>query len=340
MFFFLKFAQFSIVKNTMPKVSVIIPNYNYAKYLDERIQSVLAQTYRDFEVIILDDCSTDNSREIIERYRDCEQVTRIVYNDKNSGSVFRQWDKGISLAQGEYVWMAESDDVAEPAFLEQMMLAIGDDKSVAFAACDLTLINDKGIPYALWGISDALTTRKHDGRRFIKHQMLYECTVRNASSAVFRRDMALAIPLDYTQMGSAGDYLFWIELANLGKVIEVPQRLDRFRRHPGSVSFNADSTAREYSEQYMIYRRLVELKIPSLFSRYNLTGMRLWRMRLIRDNQPPAMKEALSQWRSAVSLPSLAEAIYICHAFLVRLPAKKFLYKKRVIRDLPSVTNQ
>ena len=94
----------------MPKVSVIIPNYNHAPYLVQRIETVLKQSYPDFEVIILDDCSTDGSHDIIERYRGHSKVSRIVYNKVNSGSPFRQWEKGIGICKGEYVWIAESDD--------------------------------------------------------------------------------------------------------------------------------------------------------------------------------------------------------------------------------------
>jgi cellulose synthase/poly-beta-1,6-N-acetylglucosamine synthase-like glycosyltransferase len=92
----------------MPKVSVIIPNYNHARYLRQRIESVVGQTYQDFEVILLDDCSTDESRSIIDEYARDPRV-RIEFNQKNSGNTFKQWNKGVKLARGEYVWVAESD---------------------------------------------------------------------------------------------------------------------------------------------------------------------------------------------------------------------------------------
>ena len=98
-------------------VSVIIPNYCHARFLNQRIDSVLNQTYSDYEVIILDDCSTDNSREIIESYRNHPKISHIVYNEKNSGSTFIQWEKGFELARGEYIWIAESDYVARSTFL-------------------------------------------------------------------------------------------------------------------------------------------------------------------------------------------------------------------------------
>lgn len=107
-----------------PKVSVIIPNYNHALYLDERIQSVLNQSYDNFEIIILDDMSKDNSREVIEKYRECPKISHILYNETNSGSTFRQWKKGITLAKGEFIWIAESDDYCEPSLLEALVKQI------------------------------------------------------------------------------------------------------------------------------------------------------------------------------------------------------------------------
>lgn len=77
----------------MPTVSVIVPNYCHAPYLEQRIESILQQTFQDFELILLDDCSTDGSREILERYRNHPKVSGIFYNERNSGSPFKQWKK-------------------------------------------------------------------------------------------------------------------------------------------------------------------------------------------------------------------------------------------------------
>ena len=100
-------------REEIPVVSVIIPNYNYALYLKKRIESILNQTYTDYELILLDDASTDNSVEILEKYKDNPHVSHILVNEKNSGSPFQQWAKGISLARGKWIWIAEADDVAE-----------------------------------------------------------------------------------------------------------------------------------------------------------------------------------------------------------------------------------
>src|ERR1700742_1367615 len=105
----------------MAKVSVIVPNYNHSRYLNQRIDSVLSQTYQDFELIILDDCSTDDSRKIIKQYQEHPKVSHIVFNETNSGTTFKQWKKGIELAKGKYIWIAESDDWCEPNLLETLV---------------------------------------------------------------------------------------------------------------------------------------------------------------------------------------------------------------------------
>ena len=111
------------VKN-LKKVSVIIPNYNYQDFIIERIDSIVNQTYPIYEIIILDDCSTDNSVAVIE-----EKIKKIpsgikvtfIKNEKNSGCVFKQWDKGFKQATGDYIWIAEADDSAECNFVEEVM---------------------------------------------------------------------------------------------------------------------------------------------------------------------------------------------------------------------------
>lgn len=91
-------------------VSVIVPNYNHAQYLDIRLKSILAQTYTDFEIIILDDNSIDNSKEIIKRYEKDVHISHIICNKTNSGSPFIQWNRGFQYAKGDLIWIAESDD--------------------------------------------------------------------------------------------------------------------------------------------------------------------------------------------------------------------------------------
>ncbi len=126
-----------------PKVSVIIPNYNHARYLEARIESVINQSFQDFEVILLDDASTDDSKQIIEKYRGHPRV-QIILNDKNSGSAFIQWRKGVGHSSGAYVWIAESDDIADLNLLETLVQILDANPDVVLAYCQSSYINENG----------------------------------------------------------------------------------------------------------------------------------------------------------------------------------------------------
>src|SRR5690606_8575004 len=94
-------------------ISVVVPNYNYERFMLQRLYSILYQTVKINELIILDDCSKDNSRELIdELYIKLKPYIdiKIIYNETNSGSAFKQWEKGFEVAESDYIWIAEADD--------------------------------------------------------------------------------------------------------------------------------------------------------------------------------------------------------------------------------------
>lgn len=212
-------------------VSIIVPNYNYAAFLPERMNSILSQEYGDYEIILLDDASTDTSREVMETYRNHPRVKAIVFNEENSGSPFLQWKKGLALAEGEFVWIAESDDSCTPDFLETAMRA--------FAACPQTVLwfcaslktDAQGHPSGLHPNLQGETAYRLDGRDFVRTKMRKKNRVVNASSAVFRREAALRVQNGWDELGGYGDYMFWIGLAGYGKVEYCPQEMNFFRFH-------------------------------------------------------------------------------------------------------------
>src|SRR5580700_8971166 len=118
----------------MPKVSVVVPNYNHARFLRQRLDSILAQSFQDFELILLDDCSSDESRTILEQYA-LDARARLEFNEVNSGSPFKQWNKGVRLTCGEYVWIAESDDYAGEGLLERLIAVLDAGPQVVFVNC-------------------------------------------------------------------------------------------------------------------------------------------------------------------------------------------------------------
>lgn len=235
-----------------PKVSVIVPNYNHAPYLRQRLDSIFNQTFQNFEVIILDDRSTDNSKEIIEEYRNQPQISHLVYNDINSGSPFRQWGKGFNLAQGEYIWIAESDDWAEATFLEVLVPILDENKNltIAYSNSDHFSISDHQNSNVF--PKDTLI----NGLTFFNNHMLTRNSICNASCTLFRRASSLGIPPDYQSFGSCGDWLFWIELCQKGDVFYTSKVLNHFRQHEESTTKKSIRSGTAYQEYLKIFQKL------------------------------------------------------------------------------------
>lgn len=221
-------------------VSVIVPNYNHAKFLDQRIQSILNQTYQEFELIILDDCSPDEgaSRKVIEQYRDNPHVSHIVYNEVNSGSTFKQWDKGINLAKGELIWIAESDDFCEPTLLEVLVREFELDERLTLAYTLLQKVDVEGKPIPFLRRKPCGVTRI-DGHDYVRRYMTTCNHCANASAAVFKKETYINIDRLYTTYIAGGDKLFWIEIAEHGNVAIVNKRLNYFRQHLQKVTIKS-----------------------------------------------------------------------------------------------------
>lgn len=217
-----------------PFVSVIIPNYNHANYLTERLESVLGQTYQNFEIIILDDCSTDDSLDVIERYRANPHVSQIIYNEKNGGRVFKQWKKGLSLAKGDLLWIAESDDKCEPTFLERLVQCFIDHPTLSLAFTKSLQFNDAGKTWI--SDSERLQAGVYSSRVFLNRFMSYGCVMQNASACLFSREAYELIDDRYTEFRCSGDYMFWTEIAECGDVAIVDERLNLYRKHSSNTT--------------------------------------------------------------------------------------------------------
>jgi len=274
-------------------ISVIVPNYNHAKYLKIRIDSIINQTYKDFELIILDDCSSDNSKEIIESYRHLPNVS-IHYNAKNSGSPFKQWKKGIMLAKGKYIWIAESDDVAEPEFLETMIQKLMGGHGLAY--CRSVDINEDGRKKSDFFWADGLDENrwKNDfessGKDEIKNFLVYRCTIPNASACVFEKRYA---PLNFRfeKMRFCGDWLFWIKLLEKTSIAYSSKTLSHFRHHEGSTR-NKKTAKEELIKKLEIIsiiestRKKYKLGLPheNEFSKYDWVIKGFYRQLMIPNN--------------------------------------------------------
>ena len=234
-----------------PKVSVIVPNHNHARYLVDRLQSILMQTYKDFELLILDDASTDDSLRILKDYYNQPQV-KLLVNSTNSGSPFRQWNYGISLAAGKYVWIAESDDSADPHFLETVVPLLDENPSLGLAYCQSRLLNKEGVDVgnSLDWTSDLDPHRWKEnfingGRDELRRYLTHKNTIPNASAVITRRSVLnQALPVD-TSFKLCGDWMHWVKVLLQTDLAYVAAPLNNWRlessnsrlRTPGIVEW-------------------------------------------------------------------------------------------------------
>ncbi|MFN7267122.1 MAG: glycoside hydrolase family 99-like domain-containing protein, partial [Bacteroidota bacterium] len=207
----------------LPTISVVIPNFNYGHYLKGRLESIIFQTRAVFEIILLDDASTDNSLEVLYDWMEHQNVEiRIINNKMNSGSVFAQWKKGIEAASGEYVWIAEADDLCEPDFLETVLTPMLADQSVVLSYCESKQTDSAGsllaldYDYYLRNVSDTRweKDRVTNGTDEIAEALAVLNSIPNVSAVLFRREDLLEVISHHSEeIGAfkmAADYALYV----------------------------------------------------------------------------------------------------------------------------------
>ncbi|MEJ7769415.1 MAG: glycosyltransferase family 2 protein [Chitinophagaceae bacterium] len=277
----------------MPMVSVIIPNYNHAEYLHQRIQSVLDQTWPHFEIIILDDCSTDNSKQIIEEYRYHDKVGAIIFNPVNSGSTFKQWIKGIEVCKSEFVWIAESDDWCEPTFLDNIMNGLLKDDTCVFGYCQSYIIEK--INHIKWISNYPYLDGYVEGNKFIKDFMMPSQAIFNASMVVWRRSAFNKISKEFMDYKFCGDWLFWIEMSMHGNVFITGKVLNYFRRHDKDVSGKANLSGDSFLEELNLFHSLYKRKWISYKDLFTFLKHEYIAYKAIEKSLKPAKRVAISQ---------------------------------------------
>lgn len=237
-------------------VSVIVPNYNHAPFLVERLESIYNQTYKNIEVILLDDCSTDNSREILSSYAEkYSNNTITLFNEVNSRRVFKQWNKGLEAAKGELIWIAESDDYCELDFLEKMTALFKyDSVMLAFARSVFMQEGEK-----IWSTEEYL----HDLPRLKWDQPFYMSAndlvengfaihnvIPNVSSAVFRNTGVIPEEVQNicSSMQLSGDWIFYLNMIKGSVVAYTNDTTNYYRIHPQSTSLKIQKTEDYYKE--------------------------------------------------------------------------------------------
>jgi glycosyltransferase involved in cell wall biosynthesis len=223
----------------MPSVSILMPVYNAEPYLSEAIQSMLNQTYADFELIILDDCSTDRSAEVVQTFSDA----RIVYhrNEVNSG-LANNLNTGLKLATGKYIARMDGDDISLPHRLQTQVDFLESHPDIDLCSCAMQM----------FGADNQLWIRDRDPEQ-VKITMMFYSAVLHASS-VFRRDVFEKNNLYYKQETfPAEDYDLWARAAFFCRMVNLPDVMYLYRMHRTQVTSTDPRSAEKCREIQIRY---------------------------------------------------------------------------------------
>jgi len=273
----------------IPRISVIVPNFNHGEFLEKRIQTILRQSRTDFELILLDDHSSDQSLDILARYAQ-DPHCRLLVNERNSGNPFKQWNKGVEVAKGDFIWIAESDDYASEFILEKLASRLEQHPQAGLAYCQSWVVDEKEQQL---GLNDAWTRALDpgrwqkdfyaDGREECRNFLVFQNTIPNASAVLFRKDIYERIGRADETFFYAGDWHVWVRMLAVSDICFCSEPLNFYRTHAATVRKKALAGTRRVAENYRILDwLLIHMNIPA-------------------DSAEKALDLAMDRWQRALT---------------------------------------
>lgn len=294
------------LNTTSPKVSVIVPNYNHARFLEKRLQSVLDQSFGDFEILYLDDASTDDSARVFAPFAANSRI-RVILNEHNSGVPFKQWNKGVRAARGEFIWIAEADDYADASLLETLMDVLERNPQVGLAFCQSWVVDETDrvveLEHLGWHIDPERWSRDFvmPGRDYVRQYLTQDNTIPNASAVVFRKAVYESAGYANETLRLTGDWMTWYQMLQRADIAFVARPLNFFRTHSGSVRANSTRTGVAAQERYVLaHRMLRDLRLsPQQLEAVRHASMNVWRQALFAPAPYKEWRRHLRIYRSA-----------------------------------------
>lgn len=231
----------------VPLISVIMPSYNGERYIVEAIESILEQSYKNLELIIIEDCSTDNSIEIIQRYAVKDQRIKVSINEKNRGIAYST-NKGIELARGKYIALLDDDDISTKDRIKLQVEYLEKNAHIDILGGRTITIDEDGQFINDWG-----TPRNNP--QLIKAKLLFENVDFGNSSVMIRKEFIEKNNLKYRD-GSLGmqDFRFFMESSKVGNISSIDEILLKHRVHKSSET-NKNKSFLQY-EREAIYAKI------------------------------------------------------------------------------------
>jgi len=227
-----------------PKITVLMTLFNGEKYLREAMESMLNQTYKDFEFLIIDDASTDSSSEIILSYKDPR--IRLIENEQNIGFVL-SLNKGLQLAKGEYIARMDADDISMPERLEKQIKLLEENPKVGMTACWISIIHENNNEISFWKID-----RQNNSSEEIYYILNFENCLAH-SSVIFRKELVIEIGGYDEDLKLTQDYDLWIRLSRITTISKLMEVLVIRREHESNMIFTANERLNQ--ETFRIYQK-------------------------------------------------------------------------------------
>lgn len=227
-------------------VSIIMSNYNTPEeYLRASIESVLSQTYTNFEFIIIDDCSTDDSLDVIKSYKDDRII--ILQNDKNIG-LTKSLNRGLEIAQGEYVARMDADDVCFPERLEKQINYMNENPQIIVCGCGVELIGNWEKKY-----SNKVICREIPERDLHRIYLLFGNHVNIVHpTAMFRHSALISNEIKYDNRYTyAQDFRMWVECSKYGECRNLNEVLLNYRVHSNAVTVSKKEQQKDCAKRIM-----------------------------------------------------------------------------------------
>ncbi|MFD0749635.1 glycosyltransferase [Mucilaginibacter calamicampi] len=226
--------------NVAPLISVVFTSYNHERYLKQAVDSLIGQTFKDFELIIIDDCSTDNSRTILQSYAQHPNV-KLNLLEKNTGSYVKSSHLGALKATGKYILFAQCDD-----FSESEQLAVLAEKALQFPSAGVIFSKSRLIDQDGKNLGDDYQIRNMSFKKRCKSDTLlqgqemrsflsYACVIPNLSAALINRDLYFKSGGLPEKFSMAADWALWLALSELTDFFYVSEVLNNFRQHAATI---------------------------------------------------------------------------------------------------------
>lgn len=223
-----------------PLISIVFTSYNHIRFLKKSLESLLEQTYPNFEIILVDDCSNDGSQELLKNYSADNRIKLFLKNE-NSGSYVYSSNFGASQAKGEFLLFSQCDDYSEPILLEKLFNGLSFNKDTCVAFCCSTLIdeNNRIIATDYAGREKKFKTQCGSDTLITGIQMIRylskACVIPNLSAALIRKDLFWQVGGFSDKYKVVADLDFWLKTASLTNFYYVSRSLNNFRQHVGTI---------------------------------------------------------------------------------------------------------